>query len=134
MKQDLGKSSEYYFASKCMQEGLGIAFPFSERLPYDFIIDNGASLYRVQVKSVHNMSPSKKAYRRELSKNNGSGYTSLDTDFIVLVVHPAKTFYIFPIEDLKVKEVTVHPHESTCKYEYYKNNWDLLRNKVREFL
>jgi hypothetical protein len=58
-----GEIAEALFLAKAATMGFGLATPWGDSLKYDMIVDTGARLFRVQVKSAH-----------RVSANKGGGY------------------------------------------------------------
>lgn len=128
---DIGRVNEYLFAAKALQHDLIIAFPCSEKLPYDFIVDNGSSSLKVQVKSTHSKAKDRDAYKVSVSKGgqgNKKAYTADDVDFIIAYVSELATFYVIPIQHIKVQTINLYPHKpNEGLFEIYKEAWHLLK-------
>jgi hypothetical protein len=94
-----GERSEAAFLNKASNLGFGVAKPCGESCRYDFILDNGACLYRVQVKCTECIRG--RAYETRATYTTGKGrafYTKKDIDFIAAHVVPLDIWCIIPVE------------------------------------
>ena len=89
------------FAFRAMEEGFVVSQPMGDKSPYDFLIDNGEDILKVQVKSSRwnenegtQKSP-KYEFTLKHSKRNTT-YESHDVDFFGLVVIPRRIIWIVP--------------------------------------
>jgi hypothetical protein len=126
-----GEYAELCFAAASSLRGLIVSFPGGDSAKYDFVIDNGKKLYKVQVKSTSRIA-TKNIKDPSYNFVAGSGHSSKkaylekDIDFVVCVELVTMNYYIIPINKLKSVKVTVRPASSNCKNKLYKNNWQLL--------
>src|SRR5437899_2630462 len=75
--------SEATFLHHAAALGFGVAKPWGDSLRYDFILDNGQRLWRVQVKCTETLRA--RAYETRATYSVGKGravYTKKDIDFI----------------------------------------------------
>jgi hypothetical protein len=105
--------------------------PWGENKKYDFILDSGLSLYRVQVKSVNSIEPSERggAYCiRAVYGNDRKPYSKKDIDFVVCYVIQLNVFYIIPVEKMRGPALRLYPHRNNPAgfYEEYKEAWHLI--------
>lgn len=128
---------EVLFLAKTMELGMIASRPF---LPtkYDFIVDNGHTLARVQVKQTGSTRETESSGDVYVCKAaNGSAqkqaYTSKDIDFMAIYCIHIGCWYIIPIEELGDKlSLYLYPHRSivgdyeTGKYEKFFNAWTNL--------
>ncbi len=98
-KNRLGEISEAAFLLRCTQMGWVVAKPFVEKQHYDFIVDTGRNLVRVQVKSSE-FPCSNYRYRVNLGRGARTTvpYTKADIDFFAIHVVRDDTWYILPVE------------------------------------
>ncbi len=87
------------FMVKATQLGFVTAKPYGDSRRYDFIVDTGARLWRVQVKS----SSAKQygSYMVNLQRNaNGMvvAYDASEIDFVVAYVVPCDAWFVIPVE------------------------------------
>jgi hypothetical protein len=94
-----GEKSEAAFLAKAAGLGLGVAKPWGDSRRYDFILDNGECLHRIQVKCTESVRM--RAYETRAMYTTGKGravYTKKDIDFIAAHVIPLDLWYIVPVE------------------------------------
>ena len=135
MMVDKGRAAEYAFAEACMNQGLAIAFPCSELLSYDYVVDNGKCLVKVQVKSTSKTE--RGTYKIMTSRKPRAGgrtrrpYSAREIDFMVAWLAESRTFYIIPIEAVcSCKTITIKPGSRDCKWDAFKEAWRYLLPKA----
>jgi hypothetical protein len=94
-----GELAEMMFMVKAAQMGFATAKPYGDSRRYDFVVDTGSRLWRVQVKS----SSAKQygAYLVNLQRNeNGEvvPYDITEIDFVVAYVMPCDAWFVIPVE------------------------------------
>jgi len=119
---------EVCFLLRALTLGLRVSKPYGENCPYDFIVDNGRRLLRVQVKSV--LIPQEGFYQVKTAGGNRSkrAYSPRELDLIAAYVIPADAWYIIPLRALAGrKTIRVCPHRPSRRpFERFRNAWDLL--------
>jgi len=133
----MGEVAEIAFMYRSAIEGIGVARPYGDSHPYDFLMQHGRRLSRVQVKSC--FTPRRThgrtgfhilvAYRcgKELRL-----YTQAEVDFIAVFVARYNIWYVIPVEALgRSKTIRVYPHgkgnQTGAFYESYREAWHLLK-------
>jgi hypothetical protein len=126
-----GEQGELAFLSKASSLGFALSLPYGHMQRYDFVVDSGSRLWRVQVKTCNHMlnglylvGTHHRANRRSLA------YTEAEIDFVAVYILPEKTWYILP-----VREVTDHRqllfrpkgYPRRDPYAHYREAWHLLR-------
>jgi PD-(D/E)XK endonuclease len=93
-----GEVSELAFCHKAAGLGFGVAKPWGESEPYDFILDSGHRLWRVQVKSAcHHFNRRYDVHAQHCNSDGGkTGYTSADIDILVAYLIPINLWYVIP--------------------------------------
>jgi len=136
-----GEVGELAFVLKATSLGFSPSRPYGARLPYDFLLDCGGRVLRIQVKSVFT---SRRGYRDRFSvgvcQHNRSGsfaYNSNEVDFIVGYVAPHNTWYVLPVKVLLGRKVIYvyplgHRRKGAGMYETYREAWHLLREEKSE--
>ena len=94
-----GELAEMMFMVKAARKGFATAKPYGDSRRYDFIVDVGQRLWRVQVKS----SSAKQcgSYMLNLQRNaNGEviPYDPSEIDFVVAYVMPCDAWFVIPVE------------------------------------
>jgi hypothetical protein len=128
-----GERSEAAFLNRAADLGFGVAKPWGDSLRYDFILDNGSRLWRVQVKCTEALRA--QAYETRATYTTGSGravYTRADIDFIAAHVVPLDIWYILPVEVCTpAPMLRFYPHRQAKKMrlEKYREAWHLLQSQ-----
>lgn len=130
-----GEVGELAFILKATSLGLTPSRPYGARLPYDFLLDCGRRVLRIQVKSVFT---SRRGYHNRfhisVCQHNRTGsvaYNTDEVDFIAAYVAPFNTWYVIPVKVLQGRTVIyVYPDGKRRKnaglYETYREAWRLL--------
>jgi hypothetical protein len=134
----MGELAELGFMYRAASLGFGVARPYGDSHPFDFLLQHGRRLLRIQVKSCF---VNKFGYRRvgfpvivsRLDKTGLHVYSAQDIDFIAAFIAPHDTWYLIPVESLgKSKNIRVYPGGKTHNrtggfYEQYREAWHLLK-------
>jgi len=127
-----GERSEAAFLHKAATLEFGVAKPWGDSRRYDFILDNGSCLHRVQVKCTESIRA--RAYETRATYTTGKGravYTKKDIDFIAAHVVPLDIWYIIPVEICTpAPMLRFYPHRKAKKIrlEPYREAWNLLQS------
>jgi hypothetical protein len=131
-----GELSEAAFLLKAQSEGFRVAHPWGDSERYDFILDSGARLWRVQLKSTsvlhtrgYEVQPTYSVYERACGRSK-AGYTADEIDALVVHIRPRDVWYAIPVEALgAAKNLRFYPDiECKCaRWERYREAWELLR-------
>ena len=133
----MGELAELAFMYRAASEGIGVARPYGDSHAYDFLVQHGRRLARVQVKSCFT-TPSRNGHSGfpimvcHLISKGGFAYSEEDIDFIAAYVAPRQTWYVIPIEALrKSKSIRLYPGRKSTRrggfYETYREAWHLLK-------
>jgi hypothetical protein len=132
---ETGDFSEAAFLLKATSLGFAVAKPWSNSERYDFILDNGERLWRVQVKCTaylrargYDIQPIRAIYGK-----SKQAYTPEDVDALVAHIVPADAWYILPIEDCLHKSLRFYP-DIPCpraRFEKYREAWGLFQRSER---
>ena len=126
----VGERSEAAYLEKAYNFGFGVARPWGDSERYDFILDNGLQLLRIQVKGTDSLRAG--AYETRATYTIGKRravYTKRDIDFFVGHVIPLDVWYIMPVEIVTPHPMLrFYPHRKAKKMrlEPYKERWRLL--------
>lgn len=129
-----GERSEAAFLSKASQLGFGVAKPWGDSERYDFILDNGRRLLRVQVKATDSLRAG--AYETRATYTVGKGraiYALDDIDFLVAHIVPLNLWYIFPVcACMPAPMLRFYPHRKAkvMRLEKFREAWELMRNET----
>ena len=132
----MGEIAEIAFMYRAAIEGIGVARPYGDSHPYDFLVQHGRKLFRVQVKSC--FTPYRTGFPISVSRNIGEDkrllYSQQDVDFIAAYVAPHQAWYLIPIESVtKTKCIRLYPgrknRRAAAFYETYREAWHLLKEQ-----
>jgi hypothetical protein len=125
-----GELAEMMFMVKAAQKGFATAKPYGDSRRYDFIVDVGQRLWRVQVKS----SSAKQygSYMVNLQRNaNGEviAYDPSEIDFVVAYVMPCDAWFVIPVESIAGRttaKLCLHGNPRSGKLGKYWEAWGLM--------
>lgn len=127
MNVSLGEDGELGFLVRAVEKGLKVAIPMkTER--YDFIVDAGGRLSRVQVKTTQGGRYGHTKHTITLSSQKGV-YTAGQIDFVAAFITPLKLWYIIPASKIDGKHgLSLYPdaQRGLSTYEQYREAWHLL--------
>lgn len=122
-----GELAELRFWTEATRRGMTVSKPYGDSARYDFIVDCGGKLSRVQVKSssfsrqgVHAVS---------CHDTNIEPYGDDDIDVLAVYLLPSATWYLIPaFEVMNVRTVALSPRSSASRNRCnkYKEKWDVL--------
>ena len=132
----MGELAELAFMYRAASEGIGVARPYGDSHPYDFLVQHGRRLARVQVKSCFTIQR-RMGFPIIVCRHGWKGvdlYTLEEIDFIAAYVAPHQAWYVIPIEALKgSKSIRLYPggknHRFGAFYEDYREAWHLLKEE-----
>jgi PD-(D/E)XK nuclease superfamily protein len=126
-----GEQGELAFLSRATDLGFALSLPYGHMQRYDFIVDSGKNIWRVQVKtSNHMLNGLYLVGIHHRAKRSAHAYTASEIDFVAAYILPEQTWYILP-----VREVTEHRsllfrpkgYPRRDPYAHYREAWYLLR-------
>jgi hypothetical protein len=126
-----GERSEAAFLHKASSLGFGVAKPWGDSERYDFILDNGHRLLRVQIKSTDTLRAH--AYETRATYSVGKSravYSSGDIDFLVAHIIPLDLWYVLPVRAcLPSPMLRFYPHRQgkRMRLEKYREAWHLMK-------
>jgi hypothetical protein len=125
-----GNLGEAAFTHKATKLGFVVAKPYGNIHRYDFIVEGGRKLWRVQVKAC--TSRKKNLYcvfTRCRTHNINVRYTKADVDFLVAYIIPEETWYVLPVRAVaRHSSLLFRPkgHHHRDPYARYREAWHLL--------
>jgi len=126
-----GERSEAAFLNKASQLGFGVAKPWGDSERYDFILDNGRRLLRVQIKATDCLRA--QAYETRATYTLGKGravYGPQDIDFLVAHIATLNVWYVLPVRAcMPAPMLRFYPHRKAKKMrlEKYREAWHLMK-------
>jgi hypothetical protein len=125
-----GEAAELAFMLKAVSLGFGVAKPWGDSEQYDFILDTGRRLSRVQVKSTSAMQNG--AYCVNAQRNANGKYIAYRTgeiDFLIAQIVPEDSWYVIPLKAiLPRRHLRIYPEEEprAARYGKYREAWHLI--------
>jgi PD-(D/E)XK endonuclease len=129
-RKRLGEAVEAAFLAKATMLGFPVLKPWGDSLPYDFGVDGGRRLWRVQVKCATSHRNTRCSAR---AAGSGELYTLEDIDFLAAYVIRKNLWYVVPA-DAFIPRVTVHFNYgplSQGMFEIYRETWCLMTCSAR---
>ena len=126
-----GELAELAFVQKAMQMGYMVAKPWGDSDRYDFIVEAGRKLSRVQVRSTENRMGAR-GYAVHASVYVGTeivGLTEKDIDVLVAYIVPRELWYVVPVRAfVPRKNLWFYPDGSKkgSKFEEWREAWWVL--------
>jgi len=127
-----GELSELAFVYKAASQGFHVAKPYGDSERYDFIVDNGSRLWRVQIKSTTTLLNG--LYHVNSHRRTNAGvipYQLDEVDFLVAYIIPEDAWFILPIDIIQSRTSLLfapdcHPRGPGL-YGAYREAWHLLQ-------
>lgn len=119
----LGDIAELKFMVLMREMGHTVCKPMSHHSRYDFIIDMGGDMKRVQVKCTNYMVKSikDKAYLcHSYTQKKKKRYLSCEVDFISVYIPDHDAWYMIPLKEIKSENIKLYPHKIDSKGQYEK--------------
>jgi hypothetical protein len=126
-----GEQGELAFLSMASSLGFALSLPYGHMQRYDFLLDTGTKIWRVQVKTTNHMlnglylvGTHHRANRRSLA------YTEAEVDFVAVYILPEKTWYILPVRGVtEHRQLLFRPkgYHRRDPYAHYREAWHLFR-------
>jgi hypothetical protein len=121
--------AEAAFVAKAVSLGFGVAKPWGDSDPFDFIVQAGGKLSKVQVKSAHCVGEDG-TYSIRAHGHDMKAYRADQIDVLVAYVVPENVWYVFPVRALRrMRFLKLFPgsRKRRSKYEKYREAWGYLR-------
>src|ERR1700682_4776914 len=94
-----GEEAELAFMLKAVSLGFGVAKPWGDSERYDFILDSGTRLTRVQVKSSSHIYSGAYFVNAKRHMNGKSiPYRIGEIDFLIAQIVPEDSWYVIPLK------------------------------------
>ncbi len=126
-----GEMAEAAFVVKATGLGLAVSKPWGDSERYDFVVDSGARIWRVQVKSTGKPSLGGYEVRAIYSgAKHKDHYTARDIDVLVAHIVPLNLWYVVPAEELPESAILrFYPgderrQEGRGRFEKFREAWE----------
>jgi hypothetical protein len=126
-----GEQAEAAFLNKAVSLGLSVSKPWGDSERYDFAVDAGRRMLRVQVKSTQYVAPERLGFVINMARR-AVLYTEEDIDFVAVYIVPLNLWYIIPIKAcLNRSNLLFYPESknSRGRFEKYREAWWRLRSR-----
>jgi hypothetical protein len=125
-----GIYAEHIFMTACLSRGMHIYRPVADVNGIDLLIQNRDKFLRIQVKST-SVEKSNRPGTYQINCRKGFDCTAYTDEFDLMaaVILPLDLYYIIPIAMLNKTTIGINPGNPNCKYNDYKNRFDLLTAK-----
>ena len=126
-----GEMAEAKFLAKASELGFGVAKPWGDSDAYDFIVQTGGRLWKVQVKSAH-VAWKDGSYSFRAHGHSYKAYRADEIDLLVAYVVPENAWYVFPVRVIqRMKSLKLFPgsRKKRSRFEKYREAWWILRRK-----
>ncbi|HXM20440.1 MAG TPA: group I intron-associated PD-(D/E)XK endonuclease [Terriglobales bacterium] len=130
-----GELSEAAFLLKAQTMGFRVLKPWGDSERYDFVLDSGGRLWRVQLKSTavvhargYEVQPIYSVYRGAYGRGK-AGYTADEIDVLAVHIRPRDVWYVLPVEVIALsKNLRFYPDiECKCaRWESYREAWSVM--------
>ncbi len=127
----LGDLGEVAFLHKATALGFMVAQPYGLGHPFDFIVQGGRHLFRVQVKAAAHMRDG--LYAVNICRCQGRrnrAYREGEIDFVAVYIIPEDTWYILPVREVENRQMLMFRPKGYRRrdiYAHYREAWHLLR-------
>jgi hypothetical protein len=120
-RKALGEAAEAAFLAKVTSLGFGVSKTWGDSERYDFIVDSGQKLWRVQVKSSRHF----RSYYKVTTRGATQAYTAAEIDFIAIYIVPENLWYLIPISLAASRDrMYVSPNRALhSQHEKYREAW-----------
>jgi hypothetical protein len=126
-----GELAELAFMRKAATLGFAVAKPWGDSDRYDVVVRIEKTFWRVQVKSVLDLTPSRPHFVVQTKNSRGKPYSRDDIDFLVAYIFAKDLWYVFPVLVCEQKKsLCVKPGSKKSPLEQYRENWDLMLPSV----
>ena len=121
-----GERAEIAFWLVTSLLGFRVSKPYGDSAPYDFLVDNGSAVLRVQVKSTANMHC--RAYNLLAKHGRFVDYKPNEVDIIAAYIVPRNAWYLIPLEAIPAMPhaIRLYPdgvRSGGGKFEKYRDAW-----------
>jgi hypothetical protein len=127
-----GELAELLFFFLATKMGFVLSKPYGDSRRYDFVLDNGKTLYRIQVKCTTHLVENGLYHLNAHRRVNGKAvaYTLEEIDFFAAYVVPDDSWFILPLRDVLGCTSLMFRAKGDGRphiYDCYREAWDLLR-------
>jgi PD-(D/E)XK endonuclease len=127
-----GELGELVFVLTAASHGLIVSKPYGDSASYDFLVQAGRRLRRIQVKAA--FTERKGAYCFNVTSGRHRYYTEKDIDFLAAYIAPIDLWYIVPVRVIRsTSAIVISPgarlKQRGVRFEPYREAWRLLTRR-----
>jgi hypothetical protein len=113
---------------KAANLGFAVAKPWGDSDRYDVVVRFDKTFWRVQIKSVLALTPSRPHFVVQTKNTAVKAYSREDIDFLVAYIFAEDLWYVFPAHVFEQKKsLCLKPGSKKSRFEQYRDNWNLMR-------
>jgi hypothetical protein len=129
-----GELGELVFVLTAASHGLIVSKPYGDSACYDFLVQSGRRIRRVQVKAA--FTERLGSYTFNVTSGRHRYYTEKDIDFLAAYIGPLDVWYIVPVHVIRsTAAIVISPgarlKQRGTRFEPYREAWHLLTRKSR---
>lgn len=134
----MGELAELAFMFRAAREGIGVAKPYGDSHPYDFLVQHGRRLLRVQVKSCFDHRRARRSgFSITVSRHAQKAqipYSLDEIDYVAAFIAVRNIWYLIPVESL-CQHVRIYlrpgkiPNQRGGFFEQYREAWNQLKDE-----
>jgi len=129
-----GELGELVFVLTAASHGLIVSKPYGDSAAYDFLVQSGRRIRRVQVKAA--FTERLGSYTFNVTSGRHRYYTEKDIDFLAAYIGPLDVWYIVPVHVIQsTAAIVISPgarlKQRGRRFEPYREAWHLLTRKPR---
>jgi hypothetical protein len=125
-----GELVELKFLARAAELGLQVSKPYGDSAPYDFLVESGGEVFKIQVKSTGFRHMGSKTHVCTAGHHN-KAYKKKEVNFIAAYIVAEDVWYIIPLHVISGKQVYLNPRYRRNTYRRYREAWDLLISQRR---
>jgi len=127
-----GELGELVFVLTAASHGLIVSKPYGDSASYDFLVQSGRRILRVQVKAA--FTERQGAYCFNVTSGRQWYYTEQDIDYLAAYIAPVDVWYIVPVHVIRsTSAIVISPgarlKQRGVRFEPYRVAWHLLTRK-----
>jgi hypothetical protein len=119
-----GELVELRFLLRAAELRLNVSKPYGDSTPYDFLVESGGEVFKVQVKSTGFRHLGSKSY--VCATHHRKPYKKKEVNFVAAYIVGEDAWYIIPLHAIAGRQVYLNPRFRRNKYRRYREAWDLL--------
>ncbi|MGI9104154.1 MAG: group I intron-associated PD-(D/E)XK endonuclease [Terriglobales bacterium] len=120
-----GELVELRFLTRAAELGLRVSKPWGDSAPYDFLVESGGEVFKVQVKSTRFRHLGSQSHVCVAAHHN-KPYKKKEVNFIAAYIVDEDVWYIIPLHVISGRHIYLNPRRQRNPFRRYREAWDLL--------